>query len=298
MIDTECISGPKAYQAIIKKFQQYYNIPIDQYTIQHAHHFIKLHAPTLTKASHRWYAASLNYHYRHHLNIDLKLKVPYQSLPVPKIHSLKEVKTFFDQLPQQYKNIFRLIYGYGLKISEALNLSISDIDLNNGLILLSKGRQIKLSKIAYDHIEKHIQGRKRQFLSDQSKKQTYRKNSFKYLMISFERQPLFASRKKTLTNNRVIRPQITPSTVHAIARNINKKLQPHKSITTMSLRHSFAIEVLHKGTTIIELMKILGHSNIKQTLQYEKLYRAAKVTSPADNLYPLITLIYFIFGKL
>ena len=63
---------------------------------------------------------------------------------VPKVLSEEELDIFFDACEDyKYKTIFMLIYGTGLRISEAANIRIEDIDSKNMRLFVRNGKEEK-----------------------------------------------------------------------------------------------------------------------------------------------------------
>ena len=52
----------------------------------------------------------------------------------------------------------------------------------------------------------------------------------------------------------------------------------------MSLRHSFAVNLLRAGITVRDLQERLGHGSIETTLEYQRAILPDGIVSPADKL--------------
>ncbi|NQZ59534.1 MAG: tyrosine-type recombinase/integrase, partial [Lentisphaeraceae bacterium] len=76
---------------------------------------------------------------------------------------------------------------------------------------------------------------------------------------------------------------ISPTTIHRMLKQVKNEGIIARHLTTMALRHSFAMELLASGHNILELMHVLGHQDIRLTLNY---LRAANipVRSPLDGI--------------
>lgn len=150
-----------------------------------------------------------------------------------------------------------LLYSGGLRLSEVINLKITDIDSNSMTITISqakgnKNRQVMLSE---------------NFLI------VLKQYSLKYQPSCY----LFEGQNNLQYSGRSIQHVVKESAIKA---GINKKISPH------ILRHSFATHLLESGTDIHYIQALLGHNNIKTTEIYTKITDVAKnmVKSPLDRL--------------
>ncbi|MEG0856030.1 MAG: tyrosine-type recombinase/integrase [Terrisporobacter sp.] len=141
------------------------------------------------------------------------------------------------------KAIFETLYGTGIKVSELVELNISDIDLEIDYLYCNTGknqRVIPLCEINKIYLEKYIkegrvnivkEGEDALFVNSQGQR--------------FTRQGLWKIIKK-----------------YAGQANISKNINP--SI----LRHSFAIHLLNGGANVAVVSRILGNSNLSSLQQY------------------------------
>jgi integrase/recombinase XerD len=158
----------------------------------------------------------------------------------------------------RYKTFFALIYSSGLRISEALNLNISDIDFVRKTLLI---RNSKNGKSRYSILSiKAIKLLKFYFNRYQPKKLLF-----------------FSLHDKTKKMSKRLAQDIFHKLVKEA--HINKKVRVH------TLRHSFATHLLEKNTSIFYIMQLLGHSSIRSTLIYLHMQRIDKMNifSPLDT---------------
>ena len=173
-----------------------------------------------------------------------------------------------------------------MKIHEVLGLKMQDIDMTNRIVKLSGKRQIKLPNSLLELLPDIIKIRKEQYKEDLANDEAYVCMKFGHYTDDFDYQPLFASRKrKTYSNGKKGRPAVTATTIHKYLREANDLAADHVNITTMSLRHSFAIEILNDGNNILEAMIVLGHKDIRYTLNYTRVTNTSVATSPLDIIY-------------
>jgi integrase/recombinase XerD len=152
-----------------------------------------------------------------------------------------------------------VLYGAGLRISEALALQVTDIDASRGVILVrhgkgNKAREAKLSPTLYQWL--------RQYWARQRPPLPY----------------LFASRKTG-------KPPMS-ETIRAALAHAAKQAWIAKRVTPHVLRHSFATHLLEQGTDVRVVGSLLGHASLQTTARYakvtEKLVR--QTPSPLDLL--------------
>lgn len=194
----------------------------------------------------------------------MKKKNPY----IPYIFTHKELHRFFvevDSYPpgQTYNRnvidsvLFRLLYGSGLRVSEALNLQLKDIDLEQGLLII---RHAKNNKDRLVPIAKSLLERIRLLLD------TYHK-------FSTDTCYLFPS----LTGNRTDK-----SAVYLRFRDYLLMADiPHtvSGPRVHSLRHTFAVHCLKKwvlsGAELTNALPYLtaymGHADFRATQYYLRL---------------------------
>jgi integrase/recombinase XerD len=188
------------------------------------------------------------------------ISYPKRHKPLPTVLSLEEVGALIQAVVHPcYQAIVMVLYGAGLRISEALVLEVTDIDGARGVIHVrhgkgDKAREAKLSPSLY------------QWLRD-------------YWGRIRPRAPyLFASPK----TGKLPRAE----TVRAALAQAAKQAWIKKRVTPHVLRHSFATHLLEQGTDVRVVGALLGHASLQSTVRYakvtEKLVR--QTPSPLDLL--------------
>ncbi|MCR5506237.1 MAG: tyrosine recombinase XerC [bacterium] len=140
--------------------------------------------------------------------------------------------------------LFTLIYGCGLRISEALNLNIKDISTNDMLKIKGKGnkeRLIPMLPIIKEKIDNYIKSAPFDFKND---------------------SPIFRGVKGARLTSRVAERDL------AMARDY---LGLPQTTTPHSLRHSFATHLLANGADLRTIQELLGHSSLSTTQLYTKV---------------------------
>ncbi|MEK6890744.1 MAG: site-specific tyrosine recombinase/integron integrase [Nanoarchaeota archaeon] len=189
-------------------------------------------------------------------DIFVKLEVPKREKRLPEVLSVGEIKSLIDAAEfKKSKLIIQLLYSSGLRVSELVNLTPKDLDFqqNIGWVRKGKGKKDRIFKIA-DSISKNLE---------------------KYISQNPENKHIFSKDKPLTTRNIQI-------LIKRISRNagINKKVTPH------TLRHSFATHLFENGTDIRIIQEILGHANIATTELYTHISSSQikKVKSPLDRI--------------
>lgn len=173
-----------------------------------------------------------------------KVKKPKK---LPAVLSREEVQKIINSISNlKHRTIVALAYGSGLRVSEAVKLKISNIDLGRGLIYVhsAKGQKDRVTvfpeKLGLDIIIL-IAGRP---------------------MDDF----LFASERGG---------RLTERTAQAIFEKALMKSGVGKNASFHSLRHSFATHLLENGVDVRYVQELLGHQNIRTTQIYTHLTNPA-----------------------
>ena len=156
------------------------------------------------------------------------------------------------------KSILMLLYGCGLRISEALNLNFEDINENDYLIIKGKGnkeRMVPLMDYVKNDIENYIHECPKNFMKD---------------------DPLFVGKRLD---------RLSPRIIQYVLEKIRHNLSLPETATPHALRHSFATHLLDSGGDLRTIQELLGHSSLSTTQKYtkvetEKLYDAYSKAHP------------------
>ena len=142
--------------------------------------------------------------------------------------------------------IIELLYSCGLRVSELINLKISDLFFKESLIKVTgkgnKERFVPISKQSQIYINNYLQDVR----------------SYQKIKKGFE-DTLFLNERGTILS-RVMIFLILKKLKNAS--NIKKKIGPH------TLRHSFATHLIENGADLITIQKMMGHESITTTERY------------------------------
>ncbi|HTN05119.1 tyrosine-type recombinase/integrase [Agriterribacter sp.] len=187
---------------------------------------------------------------------------PKKPLLLPRLLNETELTRLFNALSnKKHKAMLFTAYSSGLRVSEIVNLKISDIDSGRMQILVrhakgKKDRYVNLSPLLLDILRQYIT--------------TYKPGPRVYLFESEQTLTAYPTR-----------------TVQQIFSNAKHNAGIRKEVGIHSLRHSFATHLLDKGTDIRYIKDLLGHFNIKTTERYLHVSKKqlVNIISPFDDLW-------------
>lgn len=230
-------------------------------------------------------------------NLD-KLKRAKRPKRLPVVLTEKEALSIINSTEGVHKLVLSLLYGSGLRISEALRLRVLDVDLNYKQITVRNGKGLQdrvtmIPEAIVPDLEKHILKVKNLHRIDLSRGfgETIlpKALSKKYPMASIESkwQYLFPSKTRRRDPRSGVRQRY-----HISAKNIRRAVrravnlhQIEKHVTPHTFRHSFATHLLKNGYDIRTVQELLGHKSVKTTMIYTHvLNRGGRgVKSPLDG---------------
>lgn len=152
--------------------------------------------------------------------------------------------------PFDYRNkaMLEILYGTGLRITELINLKLTDIDINNCFIrVFGKGKKeriVPLSDISIKYLEIYINQYRNTILKDKISDYLFISNAG----TNITRQGFF----------KIIKQECNKC-------GIEKNVSPHV------LRHSFATHLLKHGADLRIIQELLGHEDISTTQIYAHL---------------------------
>jgi integrase/recombinase XerD len=173
-----------------------------------------------------------------------------QSLTEQDVEALLAAPKVSEPLGHRDRTMLEVLYATGVRVSELINLKLSAINLNQGVLrIVGKGdreRLIPLGDEAQDWIREFIDGPRGEILLER------------------QTEYLFPTRR----GDRMTRQAFW----HIIKRyakkaNISKKLSPH------TVRHAFATHLLNNGADLRVVQLLLGHSDVSTTQIYTHVAR-------------------------
>jgi site-specific recombinase XerD len=183
---------------------------------------------------------------------------PPKKSTLPKVIGQKDIIKLFSVVENpKHLLMLKLCYGMGLRVSEIVNLKISDIDSGRMMVLVESG---KGKKDRYVPLPQSVFG-----------------NLQEYYVAYKPKEFLFEGQYGG---------QYSIRSVQAVFHTAMKKAKINKAVGIHGLRHSYATHLLEAGTDMVFIQKLLGHKSIKTTEIYAKITnkQLAKVKSPLDDL--------------
>lgn len=190
------------------------------------------------------------------------LKLPKVPAKLPEVLSISDVSNMLDSmgcdgaLQVRDKALMEVLYGCGLRASEACGLDMSRVHAEDGFLIVmgkgSKERLVPISGAALDALSAYCDGGARAELSMKAKRPSQEDLGAVFLNARgtrLTRQGLFGIVRKA-----------------GEAAGI-ESLHPH------TLRHSFATHMLEGGADLRVIQQILGHSSISTTQIYTHVDR-------------------------
>jgi integrase/recombinase XerD len=152
---------------------------------------------------------------------------------------------------ERNRAILETLYGCGLRVSELVELKISDLFFEEGFIKITgKGNKQRFVPIG-SHTQKYILIYKDQVRMD---------------------RPIQKGHEDTLFLNRRGR-KLTRAMIFTIIKDLAVKIDLNKSISPHTFRHSFATHLLENGADLRSIQLMLGHESITTTEIYVHLDR-------------------------
>ncbi|THB81387.1 MAG: integron integrase [Desulfobacteraceae bacterium] len=220
-------------------------------------------------------------------------------LNLPVVLTREEVKHVMDVMQGVPQLVVKILYGCGLRISEAVRLRVKDIDYNMLQITVRKGKGDKdrittFPKSVIPMLENHL-AKVRQMHEMDLKDgygSAYLPNALarKYARQQYEWhwQYVFPSSRLSTDprSGTVRRHHIDPGSVNKAIKRAVKQTGIPKKVSAHTFRHSFATHLLERGTDIRTIQALLGHSDVATTMIYTHVLQQGGqgVPSPLDDL--------------
>ena len=197
------------------------------------------------------------------------IESPKTGRKLPDVLSVIEIDSIINAIDlnsnegERNRAIIETLYGCGLRVSELINLKISDLFFDEGFIKITgKGNKERFVPIG-DLTKKIIS-----FYKDTMRIHLNIKKGFE--------DTLFLNRRGG---------QLTRAMIFTIIKHLTYKSELNKKISPHTLRHSFATHLLENGADLRSIQLMLGHESITTTEIYVHLDRKY-LTEIVTNFHP------------
>ncbi len=204
------------------------------------------------------YTSAIMFYRKHLLGLWGDCKIPFarRNKRLPVVFTKTELKSIFVCVQNaKHKIMLELAYGAGLRVSEVVKLKVSDVRLEEGLLLIreAKGGKDRLSLLP-EKLKIGLAG---------------------FVAGCEGREYLFPSERGG---------RLTERTLQKVFEKALERSGLMKEGTFHSLRHSFATHLLENGVDLRFVQELLGHSSIRTTQRYTHVASSAlrNIQSPLD----------------
>ncbi len=231
------------------------------------------------------------------LNLDLEAERAKPSRYLPTALTPEEVKAVIVHLSGIHRLVVQLLYGSGLKLAEAQQLRVKDVDFAQRQLAIrnSKGIESRLTMLPetlVDPLQEHLRWVKRQhqqdleqgygsvdlpFALERKYPDAEREWIWQYV---FPAERLSQDPRTGITR----RHHLHESGVQRAIKQAVQKTGISKRVSCHTFRHSFATHLLQNGYDIRTVQELLGHKDVKTTMIYTQVLNkgSRRVRSPLD----------------
>ena len=183
------------------------------------------------------------------INVDLAIQV------------IKQAEEIEDEkwIGLRNKAILLLLYGCGLRISEALSLNYDDVQNEDHILIKGKGekeRIVPMMPYIKKGIENYLEACPKEIISGEA---------------------LFIGKRFS---------RLSPRIIQYALEKIRTALSLPETATPHALRHSFATHLLDSGGDLRTIQELLGHSSLSTTQKYTKV-ETSKLLDTYKKSHPL-----------
>lgn len=250
----------KSYHDDLEQFnaflsQEYLNLATFEY--KDARNYLSfLYSKGLKRTTVSRKISTLRSFYEYWMTQDDQVTNPFVQLVHPKKEQYlphffyeAEMDALFDTVERDAKKglrdrvILELLYATGIRVSELVNIQMSDLDMNlPGVKVLGKGskeRFIPFGEFCKQSIERYLESYKPKVNANHN-----------YLLVNMSGAPITERGVRYVLND-VVKRTAGVTEIH-----------PHK------LRHTFATHMLNQGADLRTVQSLLGHVNLSTTGRY------------------------------
>lgn len=217
---------------------------------------------------------------------------------VPVVLGAGEVRAILKRLREPVRSCASIMYGSGLRLSEAVSLRVKDIDFERREIVVRDGkggkdRRTPLAELCVPALEALLREQGDQFRRDQRARvrttgiSPSLARKYPSAEGEFAWRYVFPASRTFVDEERVRRRHhLHETTVQREFKAAVSAAKIHKRATCHTLRHSFATHLLEAGSDIRTVQELMGHTDLRTTMIYTHVLNRGRlgVRSPADAL--------------
>jgi integrase/recombinase XerD len=189
------------------------------------------------------------------------LPTPKTAKTLPLVLAKDEVPDVLSVIPNfKHRMVIMFIYSTGARVSECVNIKLSDIDSKRMQVNIQEGKGLKQRKVPLSPV----------LLS--ALRRYYKEYTPQHYLFEG------AGGKGTHLGVTAVREICQKARFRAP--HIKKDFTPH------TFRHSFATHLLEQGTNLLIIQRLMGHADLSNTLKYLHVQQLSieQVVNPLDNL--------------
>jgi len=219
---------------------------------------------------------------------------------IPQVLTREEVQKVIAELTGVYQLIVQMMYGCGLRMQEALNLRIKDIDFGFDKVYIWDSKSLKDRTVPLPQAIKQRLKAQVEYVEQLHVKDMADGYGSVYLPYALERkypnakyetkwQYLFPMRNvaKDPRSGVVRRHHMHEKTLGRNIKQAAQKAGVHKRVTSHIFRHSYATHLLQSGIDLRSIQELLGHKSVETTMVYTHVVaemNKGRVASPLDMI--------------
>jgi len=189
------------------------------------------------------------------------LPTPKIARTLPLVLSKEEVYDVLGVIKNfKHRTVVMLIYSTGTRVSECVNIKLTDIDSKRMQVNIQEGKGLKQRKVPLSPLL--LKTLRRYYKEYEPQYYLFEGAGGKgtHLGVSAVREICQKARYKTP--------------------HIGKRYTPH------TFRHCFATHLLEQGVNLLIIQRLMGHSDLRNTLKYLHVQKLAvdQVVNPLDEL--------------
>ena len=219
---------------------------------------------------------------------------------IPVVLTKDEVKKVLQNIALDYSLIVHLMYGCGLRMNEALNLRVKDIDFGFDKIYVWDSKSLKdrtvplplkLKAKLLEQVELVKNSHQQDLANGYGSVYIPYALERKYPASKYETKWQFLFPMKNISTDPRTKEQrrhhMHPQTLGRNIKVAAQKADLYKRVTSHIFRHSYATHLLQSGIDLRSIQELLGHKSVETTMVYTHVVaemNKGKVASPLDML--------------